>query len=115
MALYDAVRFVHVISAIGVLASLTMDWFAVAGLRSTATAELARMWLRTLEVSASVGVGARLTVLGAGTYLAVYRWSWEGWIVVGLVSWLVLVLLGEPLTGSDLREMGAAARDERGR
>jgi hypothetical protein len=54
-------------------------------------------------------------VLGAGLYLAVDAWSWQGWIIVGLVSWVVYVVLGEPLTGRELREMTALVRSEHGK
>lgn len=57
-----------------------------------------------------MGVWARLAVLGAGLYLAVDAWSWQGLIITGLVSWVVLVILGEPLTGQDLREMADGVR-----
>jgi hypothetical protein len=49
-------------------------------------------------------------VLAAGPYLAVDAWSWQRWIITGLVSWVVHVLPGEPLTGKDLREMAADVR-----
>ncbi|MBO0823894.1 MAG: hypothetical protein J2P27_08555, partial [Actinobacteria bacterium] len=46
---------------------------------------------------------------------AVDAWSWPGWIIVGLISWVAFVILGEPLTGRELREMGAAVRAETGK
>ena len=114
MTVYDVVLFLHTTSAIIMFASLTVDWLAIAGLRVTWTAERGRIWIRALEVSAAFGVWARLAVLGAGIYLAVDAWSWQGWIIVGLVSWIAFVLLGEPLTGKDLREMAAGVRAEQG-
>jgi hypothetical protein len=114
MTVYDVVLFLHITSAIIMFASLAVDWLAIAGLRVTWTAERGRIWIRALEVSAAFGVWARLAVLGAGIYLAVDAWSWQGWIIVGLVSWAAFVLLGEPLTGKDLREMAAGVRAEQG-
>ena len=93
MTVCDVVLFLHITSAIIMYASLTVDWLAIAGLRVTWTAEQARIWIRALEVSAAFGVWARLAVLGAGLYLAVDAWSWQGWIIVGLVSWMVFVSL----------------------
>ncbi|MBO0771517.1 MAG: hypothetical protein J2P35_08670 [Actinobacteria bacterium] len=114
MNVYDVVLFAHITSVIIMFAGVTADWLAVAGLRATRDAGPARAWVRTLEISASFGPWARLAVLGAGLYLAVDAWSWQGWIIVGLISWLAFVILGEPLTGRELREMGAAVRAEPG-
>lgn len=114
MTVYNVVLFVHITSVIIMFASLTADWLAVGGLRSTESAEPARDWIRVLQISAAVGPWARLAVLGAGLYLAVDAWFWPGWIIVGLSSWVAFVLLGEPLTGRELREMRALVRAERG-
>jgi hypothetical protein len=113
MTVYDVVLFAHITSVIIMFAGVTADWLAVGGLRATREAGSARAWVRTLEVSAAFGPWARLAVLGAGLYLAVDAWSWPGWIIVGLISWVAFVILGEPLTGRELSEMSAAVRTER--
>lgn len=105
MTLYNVVLFGHITAVMVMFACLTADGLAVGGLRSTRSAEAARAWVRALEASAAVGPWARLAVLGAGLYLAVDGWSWQGWIIVGLVGWTAFVILGEPLTGKELREM----------
>jgi hypothetical protein len=115
MTTYNVVLFLHITSVIFMFASLTADWLAIAGLRRSQSAGPASAWIRALEISGAIGPWARLMVLGAGLYLAVDAWSWQGWIVVGLVSWVVYVLLGEPLTGRDLREMTALVRSEHGK
>lgn len=82
------------------------------GLRKAAPADLARARgsVRVLEISAAFGVWARLAVLTAGLWLAIDAWSWQGWIIAGLVGWTALVLLGDPLTGKGLRAMAAEAK-----
>ena len=114
MTVYNVVLFAHITSVIIMFAGVTADWLAVAGLRATQEAGPARASIRILEISAAFGPWARLAVLGAGLYLAVDAWSWPGWIIVGLISWVAFVILGEPLTGRELREMAAAVRAERG-
>ncbi|MBO0871381.1 MAG: hypothetical protein J2P15_22740 [Micromonosporaceae bacterium] len=114
MTVYDIVLFVHITSVIVMFAGVTADWLAVGGLRSTRDAGAAHAWIRTLEISAAFGPSARFAVLGAGLYLAVDAWSWPGWIIVGLISWVAFVILGEPLTGRELREMAAGVRAEHG-
>ena len=114
MTVYDVVLFAHVTSVIIMFAGVTADWLAVSGLRATREAGPARAWIRTLETSAAFGPFARLAVLGAGLYLAVDAWSWPGWIIIGLISWVAFVILGEPLTGRELREMATAVRAEHG-
>jgi hypothetical protein len=112
MTLYNTVLFAHVTSVMVMFASLTADGLAVAGLRTADTVRPARAWVRALEVSARVGPRARLAVLGAGLYLAIDAWSWQGWIIVGLTGWTIFVVLGEPLTGHELREMRALVTAE---
>lgn len=114
MTVYDVVLFAHVTSVIIMFAGVTADWLAVGGLRATREVGPVRAWIRTLEISATFGPFARLAVLGAGLYLAVDAWSWPGWIIIGLISWVAFVILGEPLTGRELREMAAAVRAEHG-
>jgi hypothetical protein len=114
MTVYNVVLFAHITSVIIMFAGVTADWLAVAGLRATREAGPARASIRILEISAAFGPWARLAVLGAGLYLAVDAWSWPGWIIVGLISWVAFVILGEPLTGRELREMAAAVQAERG-
>jgi hypothetical protein len=115
MTAYNVVLFLHVTSVIVMFASLTTDWLAVAGLRRSESAGPATAWVRGLEISGAIGPWARLAVIGAGLYLAVDAWSWQGWIIVGLVSWGVYVVLGEPLTGRELRELTALVRSEHGK
>jgi hypothetical protein len=114
MTAYNVVLFLHITSVIFMFASLTADWLAVAGLRRSESAGPAGEWLRALQISGAIGPWARLMVLGAGLYLAVDAWSWQGWIVVGLVSGVVYVVLGEPLTGRELRELTALVHGEHG-
>lgn len=115
MTTYNVVLFLHVTSVIVMFASLTADWLAISGLRRSESAGPASAWIRALGISGAIGPWARLMVLGAGLFLAVDAWSWQGWIIVGLASWVVYVLLGEPLTGRDLREMTALVRSEHGK
>jgi hypothetical protein len=114
VTVYNIVLFAHITSVIIMFAGVTADWLAVAGLRATREAGPARAWIRTLEISAAFGPWARLAVLGAGVYLAVDAWTWPGWIIVGLISWLAFVILGEPLTGRELRDMAAAVAAKHG-
>lgn len=107
MTLYNVVLFAHITAVMIMFACLTADGLAIGGLRSTSSAEASRAWVRALQASAAVGPWARLSVLGAGLYLAVDGWSWQGWIIVGLVGWTAFVILGEPLTGKELREMSS--------
>jgi hypothetical protein len=89
MTVYNVVLFAHITFVIAMFAGVTADWLGVGGLRATRDARQARAWIRTLEISAAFGPWVRFAVLGAGLYLAVDAWSWPGWIIVGLISWVV--------------------------
>lgn len=110
---YSVVLFVHITSVIVTFAGVTADWLAVGGLRPHGKPAGTRMDPDPGDIR-GLRAWARLAVLGAGLYLAVDAWSWPGWIIVGLISWVAFVILGEPLTGRKLREMAAAVRAEHG-
>ncbi|MFJ2095539.1 hypothetical protein ACIOEW_41005 [Streptomyces sp. NPDC087901] len=104
MTLASVLLICHVTAAVVLIA----DWIGVTGLRSAWSTGQVREPLKAIRASAAFGPIARLTVLAAGLWLAIVAWSWQGWIIVGLVGWTTLVLLGEPLTGKDMRAMVAA-------
>ncbi|MFJ2095445.1 hypothetical protein ACIOEW_40485 [Streptomyces sp. NPDC087901] len=112
MSLDASLLVVHVIAALTILASLITDWVGVLALRDARTTQQAREGLKALGASAAFGVWGRLGSLFAGLTLAITAWSWEGWIITGITGWVVLVLLGEPLTGKDLRRMVKDARTD---
>ncbi|SHM92422.1 DUF2269 family protein [Actinacidiphila paucisporea] len=108
MTLANALLICHVTAAVVLFASLIADWIGVIALRSAWTTGQVREPLKAIQVSAGFGPIARITVLATGLWLAVIAWAWQGWIIAGLAGWTVLVLLGEPLTGKDMRAMVAA-------
>ncbi|GAB2855354.1 hypothetical protein GCM10022221_63600 [Actinocorallia aurea] len=110
MTLENTLLTAHLLAALTMLASLITDWFGVLALRSATTVPGAREGLNALTASAAFGVWGRLGALAAGLSLAIAAWSWEGWIIAGIAGWTAMVLLGEPLTGKDLRHMVKAAR-----
>jgi hypothetical protein len=114
MTLANVLLICHVVAALVLLASLVADWIGVTGLRSAWTTDQAYKPLRAVEASAAFGPLARIAVLAAGLWLAVIAWSWQGRIIAGLVGWTALVLLGEPLTGKDMRAMADGVRTEDG-
>lgn len=111
--LYTIVLALHILSAIAVFASLALDWLATAGLRRAERAQDARPWVWVLQISAAFGPWARFAVLGFGLFLAFNAWSWQGWIIVALASWVALVLVSEgAFTGRTLRQMVALVNTE---
>ncbi|WP_109006245.1 hypothetical protein [Streptomyces rishiriensis] len=109
MSLDNALLTIQVLAALSMVTSLSLDWTGVLQLRRARTLTSAREGITTLERSTAFGTWARLTLAG-GLWLAVDADHWTGWIIAGLVGWTALVLLGEPLTGKDLRPMAKIAR-----
>ncbi|MEV1174386.1 hypothetical protein [Nonomuraea sp. NPDC049784] len=104
----------HLLTVLTMLAGLVTDWIGVLALRGATTLPKARKGLKALEVSAAFGVWGRLGALASGLWLAIHAWSWEGWIITGLIGWTAIIALGEPLTGKELRHMAKAVRDADG-
>ncbi|MFF9184240.1 hypothetical protein [Streptomyces misionensis] len=106
----SALLTIHVLAALVMLASLSLDWIGVLRLRRASTLPHAHEGVTTLERSAAFGAWARLITLAAGLWLAIDAGHWIGWIIAGLAGWTALVLLGEPLTGKGLCTMVKTAR-----
>jgi hypothetical protein len=82
MTLYSIALFLHVVGALLLFVTLTVEGVALRQVRRAATAEAAE------------GAAAVLGVLIPGLYMTATSWGWVAWIVVALASWLAVAVLG---------------------
>jgi hypothetical protein len=94
MNLYSIALFLHVVGALLLFVTLTVEGVALRQLGQAATTESARGAAGMLRVNRIVGPFSALGVLVPGLYMTVTSWGWVAWIVVALVSWVVIAVLG---------------------
>jgi hypothetical protein len=92
--LYSIALFVHVVGALLLFVTLTVEGVALRQLHRAATNEAAQGAAAMLRLNRIVGPLSVLGVLIPGLYMTATSWGWVGWILVALVSWVVIAVLG---------------------
>ena len=94
MTLYSIALFIHIVGAVLLFVTLTVEGIALRLLRRAATIEAAQGAAALLQLNRIVGPLSALGVLIPGLYMTATNWGWVAWIVVALVSWLAIAVLG---------------------
>jgi hypothetical protein len=95
--------FVHVGSAMGLVAALGIESVLLRQLQRSTDAPGLRVVMDDYRVVAPVGGASMLLLLVTGVYLATTYWGWKGaWISAGLFGLILLGAAGGVLTGRSL-------------
>jgi hypothetical protein len=94
MTLYSIALFIHIVGAVLLFVTLTVEGIALRQLHRAATIEAAQVAAALLRLNRIVGPLSAVGVLIPGLYMTATTWGWVAWIVVGLVSWLAIAVLG---------------------
>jgi hypothetical protein len=94
MTLYSIALFLHVVGALLLFVTLTVEGVVLRQLHRAATREAAQGAAAMLRLNRIVGPLSALGVLIPGLYMTATSWGWVGWIVVGLVAWALIAVLG---------------------
>jgi hypothetical protein len=94
VALYSIALFLHVVGALLLFVTLTVEGVALRHLHRAVTAEAAQGAAPMLRLNRIVGPLSALGVLIPGLYMTATSWGWVAWIVIALVSWVVIAALG---------------------
>jgi hypothetical protein len=94
MLIYLIALFVHVVGAILLFATLTLEGIAMGLLRRAETAREGARSAAVLQVNRVIGPLSGFGVLVPGLYMAATSWGWVPWIVVGLAAWALIAVLG---------------------
>jgi hypothetical protein len=94
MNLYSIALFLHVVGALLLFVTLTVEGVALGQLSRAASTDSAGRAAGMLRLNRIVGPLSALGVLVPGLYMTVTTWGWVAWIVVALVSWVVIAVLG---------------------
>ncbi|HEY2849830.1 MAG TPA: hypothetical protein VGI97_08130 [Gemmatimonadaceae bacterium] len=95
--------FVHVGSAMGMVAALGIESVLLRQLQRSSDATGLRTVMDDYRLIAPVGGASMLLLLLSGLYLATAYWGWKGaWIGAGFLGFILLGAIGGMLTGRSL-------------
>lgn len=114
MEFYKIALFLHVIGALGLFVALGLEWTAMAGLRSAATAEEARRSLGGYRILRALGPISLAVILVAGLYMTAASVGWLGWNTVALGGVVLIFALGAGSNATRLPRIGRALGPRQG-
>lgn len=98
--LHDLLVFLHVTSAMGIVAGLGVEGLALLQLRPAGSVDEARRALSNSRYVQRVTGTSLLATLITGVYLATAYWKWQGaWMGVAFMTIFVIALIGGLMTG----------------
>jgi uncharacterized membrane protein len=114
MPLYPIALFLHIVGALGLFMALALEWTSLLYLRRAVTIEQVREWLGIANRLGWVYAPSFLVILVSGFYMTAIAWSEGGaaWIAIGLLSLVVLGVLGMAVSGRKMKRITKAAATE---
>ena len=82
MTLYSVALFFHIVGAVLLFVLLTIEGVAL------------RQGFIAARLNRVLGPISALTILVPGLYMVASQWGWKGWIVVGIVAWVLIAVAG---------------------
>ncbi len=82
MDLYSVVLFLHIVGALLLFVLLAIEGVGL------------RVGFSSAPLNRILGPISALAILVPGLYLMKAQWGWTGWVVVGIVSWVVIAVVG---------------------
>jgi hypothetical protein len=108
MTLYSAVLFVHVVSALGIFAALSLEAVTLLHLRRSATASEARFWMELTPELPFWAIGSLVFLLFSGIFMTTQMSGWTlAWPRAAVGALLLIGPLGG-VTGRKMRAMRLA-------
>jgi hypothetical protein len=92
--------FLHVASAMGIVASFGIESLVLTQLRAARTATDARTVLSSYRYSQRAGAASLIVTVVTGIYLATAYWGWRGaWMGIGFLTLVAIAIIGATMTG----------------
>ena len=112
---HQLLLFLHVVSAMGIVAGLGIEGAVLVQVRAARTAGEARGALgSTRYVQRVIGL-SMLTAIVTGMYMATAYWGWRGaWMGVAMLTIVVIALVGGLMTGRPTTRLMRATGDPLG-
>jgi hypothetical protein len=108
MTLYSVVLFVHVVSALGIVAALGIETVALLRLRRATTSNEARLWLELAPGLPALTIGSLVLLLFSGIFMTTQMSGWMlAWPRVAVATLFLIAPLGT-VTGRRMRAIRLA-------
>jgi hypothetical protein len=108
MTLYSVELFVHVVSALGIFAALTLEAAALIRLRRATSANEARLWIEFAPGVPALAIGSLVFLLLSGIFMTAQMSGWKlAWSRVALGALILIAPLGA-VTGRRMRAIRQA-------
>jgi hypothetical protein len=108
MTLYSVVLFVHVASALGIFAALSLEAVALLHLRRSTTASEVRLWMELAPGLPSLAIGSLIFLLLTGIFMTAQMSGWTlAWPRVAVATLILIAPLGAA-TGRRMRAIRLA-------
>ncbi len=108
MKLYSVALFLHVVGALLMFTTLSLEGIGLRLIRRAATVQQVRDSAGVAGLARVLGPASALGILVPGMYMAMTTWGGIPWIAAGFVAWLVIGVLGA-VNGIRLTAIGRAA------
>jgi peroxiredoxin len=83
---YPFAVFIHIVGALGLFATLALEWLAVTQLRRATTASESSTWLRVLPYVRRIGPPFMAVIVVPGVAMALTRWNFLAWPAAALLG-----------------------------
>jgi hypothetical protein len=94
MTLYSIALFLHVVGALLLFATLTVEGVALRQMHRAATSGEAQSATAILRLNRIIGPVSLIGVLVPGLYMVATTWGWVAWIVVALAAYVLIAVFG---------------------
>jgi hypothetical protein len=105
----------QIVSALGLVVALGLEWTSLRQLRHATTAEHLREWLRVSKGVSRVHMPSMAIVLVSGVTLMATVWGGAAWIIVTLGPLVLLSVIAMALSGPRMAAIERAVTAEHGR
>ena len=105
MTIYSVILFIHVVSAIGLFVALAAEGMILFHIRASQNSDEARFFTRAFQRLRVIAIPAFLGILLGGLYLASKYGGGTFWIPLGLISTILIMLVGGIVTGRKMSRL----------
>jgi hypothetical protein len=102
--------FIHLLGVVTLFVATGIVQRGGAGVRRSSTVDEVRLWLALVRATRPMFPAALVGILGSGLYLTDQAWGFTTpWVVVGIVSIVLLGIIGGAVVGRGFAAIGRAA------
>jgi hypothetical protein len=110
MDLYGVALFIHILGVISLFGAFVLLQRVGAQVRAAESSEQLKLLMGILRALGNMFTTATVFLLASGLYMTARVWTFTtSWVVVGIATILMIMVLGSAIPGKRLAAIGAAA------